>query len=146
MGRVIAIDYGRKRCGVAVTDILRIAANGLPTQRTCDIEKFIWDYIAREPVDIIVVGEPKNLKGEDSESMRYIRPFLSRLKKIFPDIKIETTDERFTSTQAHKDMIMAGFKLQDRQNKGKADEMAAVLILTSWLESQKINMERESPI
>lgn len=136
MGRVLAIDYGRRRCGVAVTDILKISANGLPTVRTCDLEKFLTDYVAREDVELILVGEPKTVRGEESESMRYIRPFLNRLHKLLPDIPVQMWDERFTSVQAHRDMLTAGFKKSDRQKKGLADEMSAVLILTSWLESR----------
>lgn len=134
MGRVLAIDYGRKRCGVAATDVLKIAANGLPTVRTCDLENFLTEYCCREPVERILIGHPKTVRGEDSESMRYIRPFMSRLAKILPDIPVEMVDERFTSVQAHRDMIAAGFKKSDRRDKGLADEMSAVLILTSWLE------------
>lgn len=134
MGRVLAIDYGRKRCGVAATDVLKIAANGLPTVRTCDLENFLTEYCGREPVERILIGHPKTVRGEDSESMRYIRPFMSRLAKILPDIPVEMVDERFTSVQAHRDMIAAGFKKSNRRDKGLADEMSAVLILTSWLE------------
>ncbi|MDD6228454.1 MAG: Holliday junction resolvase RuvX [Bacteroidales bacterium] len=136
MGRVLAIDYGRRRCGVAVTDILKISANGLPTVRTCDLEKFLTDYVAREDVELILVGEPRTVRGEESESMRYIRPFLNRLHNLMPDIPVQMWDERFTSVQAHRDMLTAGFKKSDRQKKGLADEMSAVLILTSWLESR----------
>lgn len=132
----MAIDYGRKRCGVAVTDMLQIAANGLPTQRTCDLEAFIMDYCGRENVERILVGHPRTVRGEDSESMVYIRPFLKRLKKILPEMAVELVDERFTSVQAHRDMITAGFKKSDRQRKELADEMAAVLILTAWLDSK----------
>lgn len=134
MGRILAIDYGRKRCGVAVTDILRISANGLPTVRTCDLENFLAEYCAKEPVDMILVGEPRTVRGEESESMKYIRPFLKRLSKLLPDKPVEMVDERFTSVQAHRDMITAGFKKSDRQRKELADEMSAVLILTSYLE------------
>lgn len=134
----MAIDYGRKRCGVAVTDILKIAANGLPTQRTCDLEKYLLDYCSQEPVERIVIGHPRTVRGEDSESMRYIRPFMNRLSKILPDMPVEMVDERFTSVQAHRDMITAGFKKSDRQRKELADEMSAVLILTSWLENPRL--------
>lgn len=136
MGRVLAIDYGRRRCGVAVTDILKISANGLPTVRTCDLEKFLTDYVAREDVELILVGEPRTVRGEESESMRYIRPFLNRLHNLLPEMPVLMWDERFTSVQAHRDMLTAGFKKSDRQKKGLADEMSAVLILTSWLESR----------
>lgn len=137
MGRLLAIDYGRKRSGVAVTDPLQICANGLPTVRSCDLFDFIKDYISRECVESIIVGEPKDLKGNPSESMKYITPFINRLKKEFPTIPIVLYDERFTSYIAHKEMVFAGFKKKDREEKGKADEMAAVIILTSYLESRR---------
>lgn len=135
MGRVLAIDYGRKRCGVAVTDVLKICANGLETQRTCDLPAFLKDYCSREPVERIVVGLPLTLRGEPSESSRYIEPFIGQLKHMLPDIPIERFDERFTSTIAHKAMIEGGVKKSDRQQKGLTDRTAAVLILTDWLNS-----------
>lgn len=135
MGRVMAIDYGRKRCGVAVTDILRIAANALPTQRSCDIIKFITDYHRENPLDIIVVGLPLTLRGMPSESTRYIEPFIKALAKQLPDIKIERFDERFTSTIAHREMIAAGMSKSARQQKERADAMAATIILTDWLQA-----------
>lgn len=134
MGRVLAIDYGRKRCGVAVTDILRISANGLPTVPTHRLIDFLKDYCSRETVDVIVVGEPRTMDGAPSESTRYITPFLNRLKKEMPDMTIERFDERFTSVIAHKAMIEGGLKKSRRQDKALADEMAATIILTSWLE------------
>lgn len=137
MGRVIAVDYGRKRCGVAVTDPLRIAANPLPTVRTVDLEKFLTDYIAAEPVDIIVMGFPRTLRGEESESMKYIRPFVNRWRNIHPEIPLEMFDERFTSSIAHREMIASGVKKSRRQEKGTADAMAAVIILTDWLQSRR---------
>lgn len=133
--RILAIDYGRKRCGVAVTDTLKIAANGLPTVRTCDLMDFIKDYCEREPVERIVVGEPRDMRGNPSESMNYIRPFLNRLSKEMPDMPVTMFDERFTSAIAHREMIAGGFKKKQRQEKGRADEMAAVLILTGYLDS-----------
>ena len=136
MGRLIAIDFGRKRCGIAVTDPLRICANGLPTVRSCDIFNFLRDYCSKETVDSFIVGEPKDLKGNPSESMQYITPFVKRLKKEFPDKHVIMYDERFTSSIAHQEMLAGGFNKKDRQEKGKADEMAAVLILTSFLESR----------
>lgn len=134
--RVLAIDYGRKRCGVAVTDTLQIAANPLPVVRTCDLMQFLRDYCSREPVERILVGEPRTMKGDYSESMRYIRPFLDRLRREMPGMPVEMVDERFTSTMAHRDMITAGFKKSDRERKGLADEMAAAIILTTWLEAR----------
>lgn len=135
MGRILAIDYGRKRCGVAVTDTLRICANGLPTQRACDLLGFIKDYCSREPVDLIIVGEPRDLRGNPSESMRYIAPFLKHLRAELPDIPVEMVDERFSSSIAHREMLAGGFSKKQRQEKGRADEMAAVIILTTWLEN-----------
>lgn len=136
MGRILAIDYGRKRCGIAATDPLRIAANGLPTQRTCDLEAFIKEYCALEEVDEIVVGKPTTMTGEPSESMRYIKPFLARLRKILPGMKITLWDERFTSTIAHREMLAGGIKKSRREEKSTADRMAATLILTGYLDSR----------
>ena len=133
MGRVLAIDYGRKRCGVAVSDPLRICANGLPTVRSCDLMAFIMDYCSREQVDCIVVGLPLTLKGDPSESNRYIEPFLKNLSKRMPDMKVERFDERFTSAIAHREMAMAGLKKSRREEKELADKTAAVIILTDWL-------------
>lgn len=137
MGRVLAIDYGRKRCGVAVTDILQIAANGLPTIPSGQLIEFLTDYCSREQVERIVVGLPKTLSGQPSESMRYITPFLNRLRKLMPEMPVEMFDERFTSTIAHREMIAAGVKKKDRQRKDLADETAAVIILTDWLNSRR---------
>lgn len=134
--RVVAIDYGRKRCGVAVTDVLQIAANALPVVRTCDLMEFLKDYCASEPVERILVGEPRQMNGQESESMRYIRPFMTRLQRELPHIPVEMVDERFTSVMAHRDMFTAGFKKSDRSRRGLADEMSAVIILTTWLESR----------
>lgn len=139
MGRILAIDYGRKRCGVAVTDILKLAANGLPTVRSCDLMDFVKTYCSEEDVEKIIIGHPKQMNGEESESMRYITPFVNRLKKEMPEMPIEMVDERFTSTIAHREMLAAGFKKSDRQRKDLADEMAAVIILTSYLDSRAMS-------
>lgn len=133
--RILAIDYGRRRCGVAVTDPLKISANPLPVVRTCDLLEFLTEYCSREPVERILVGEPRQMNGDPSESMRYIRPFLGQLRKQLPGIPVEMVDERFTSVMAHRDMLTAGFKKSDRRRKGLADEMSATIILTTWLES-----------
>lgn len=136
MGRILAIDYGRKRCGVAVTDVLQICANGLPTVATGELLTFVKDYCSREQVDEIVVGEPRDLHGDPSDSMRYIKPFLGKLHKELPEMKVTMFDERFTSTIAHREMLAGGFTKKQRAEKGRADEMAAVLILTGYLESK----------
>lgn len=135
MGRVLAIDYGRKRCGIAVSDPLRICANGLPTLRTCDLMAFLKDYCSRETVDRIVVGLPLTLRGEPSESNRYIEPFLNRLAREMPQMEVERFDERFTSAIAHREMALAGLRKSVREQKELADKTAAVIILTDWLNS-----------
>lgn len=135
MGRILCIDYGRKRCGVAVTDTLRITATGLPTVPASRLMDFLKDYCSRERVDEIVVGLPTQMNGAPSESMRYIEPFVRRLKSEMPQMPVVMHDERFTSTIAHREMIAAGFRKKDRQRKELADEMAAVLILNGYLDS-----------
>lgn len=139
MGRVMAIDYGRKRCGVAVTDPLQICANGLPTVRSSELPDFIKEYCSKETVDCIVVGLPLTVRGELSESNRYIEPFLNRLRKLLPDMRIERMDERFTSSIAHREMALAGLKKSKREQKELADKTAAVIILTDYLNSRRPN-------
>lgn len=136
MSRILAIDYGRKRCGLAATDPLQLIANGLPTVPTHLLMDFLKDYCSREQVEKIVVGLPKQLNGEPSESERYIAPFLRQLKREMPQIPVERSDERFTSTIAHREMIAGGFRKSQRQEKGRADEMAAVIILTDYLNNK----------
>ncbi len=127
MGRLLAIDYGRKRCGIAVTDTLRLVATGLTTVRTCDLVSFIKGYVESEQVDAIIVGQPTTMKGEPSESMRYITPGINALRKILPsDIEIRMWDERFTSAM----------KKSRRQDKAIVDEMAATIILNDYLQSK----------
>lgn len=120
---------------MAVTDPLGIAANGLPTVPTHQLMDFLKDYCRREKVERIVMGKPTQLNGEPSESMRYITPFLSRLRKEMPEMPVVMHDERFTSTIAHREMIAAGLPKHRRQDKALADKTAAVLILTGYLES-----------
>jgi len=137
LGRIMAIDYGQKRVGLAVTDELQIIANALTTVRTADIMQFLKDYISREQVDCFVVGEPKQMNNTPSQSLEFIEPFVRSLKKNFPDIPIERIDERFTSKMAFQAMIDAGLKKKDRQNKELVDSISATLILQSFLESRK---------
>lgn len=134
MGRILAIDYGRKRTGLAVTDVLRITANGLTTVPTGTLLDFLIDYVSREPVDKILIGLPKQMNNEASESMKYIEPFVRSLQKKLPAIPTEYVDERFTSVLAHRTMLEAGLKKKDRQNKALVDEISAVIILQSYLE------------
>lgn len=135
MGRLLAIDYGRKRCGVAVTDPLRIVATALATVPSAGLVAFVKDYVASNPVDRIIVGLPTTMRGEPSESMRYITPALWRLRKELPGMEIVMWDERFTSTMAHRAMLEGGFSRSTRQDKGAIDRMAAVIILNSYLDS-----------
>ncbi|MDE6264875.1 MAG: Holliday junction resolvase RuvX [Paramuribaculum sp.] len=139
MARLLAIDYGRRRCGIAVTDPMRIVATGLPTVSTSQLIQFVKQYVTVEDVDAIIVGHPKDMHGNDSESMNYIRPGIDRLRKELPAMEIIFWDERFTSVLAHKGMIDSGMKKMQRRQKGIADEMAAVIILNSYLESRKYN-------
>lgn len=142
MGRLMSIDYGRKRCGIAVTDVLRIVANGLTTVPTAQLSTFILGYIAKEPVDAIIVGHPRTLRGEDSESMRYIKPGIGALRKQLPaSIPIIFFDERFTSAIAHRTMLDGGLHKMDRRDKALVDEISASIILNDYLASlqHKIN-------
>ncbi|MDR1974360.1 MAG: Holliday junction resolvase RuvX [Bacteroidales bacterium] len=139
MGRILAIDYGQKRTGLAVTDPLKIIATALTTVQTKDVLQFIADYLKREEVETIVVGEPKQMNGKPSESSRYIEPFVKKLREIYPKIKIERADERFTSKIAFQTMIDAGITKKARRNKATIDKISAVLILQNYLE--KINYE-----
>lgn len=139
MGRILAIDYGRKRCGIAVTDPLKIIANGLETVATHRLMEFLKGYISREGVELIVIGQPTQLNGEPSESMRYIIPFINRLRKEMPEMPIEMVDERFTSTIAHQAMIDGGMKKSDRRDKARVDTIAASIILNDYLESKQYN-------
>ncbi len=136
MGRIMGIDYGRKRTGVAVTDPLKIVAGNLATVPTHTLMQFIKDYIAREAVERIVVGQPNQLNGEPSESMRYITPFVKRLRAELPDVPVVMYDERFTSTIAHQAMIDGGMKKSDRRDKSRVDAIAATIILNDYLQSK----------
>ncbi len=137
MGRILAIDYGRKRIGIAVTDTQRIIANGLKTVGPHEIFQFLQQYLATEKVDIFVVGHPKQMNNEESENMTYIKPFLTALKRKFPDIPIEMYDERFTSVLAHRALIEGGARRKTRQDKALIDTISATIILTSYLSSQQ---------
>lgn len=135
MGRILAIDYGQKRVGLAVTDPLKIIANGLDTVPVHEIFNYLKEYIAKEHVEKFVVGLPKQMDGKDSSSMQYIQPFVARLKKQFPNIELVFVDERFTSVLAHNTMLEAGLKKKDRQNKALVDKIAATIILQTYLSS-----------
>lgn len=139
MSRVLSIDYGRKRTGLAVTDPLQIIANGLTTVATHQLEQFVLDYLAKEQVERVVVGLPKQMNGEMSESWRYIEPFLNRLRKLRPELPIELVDERFTSVLAHQVILDSGVgKQRRREDKGMVDEISATIILQQWMENKSM--------
>lgn len=135
MARILSIDYGRKRTGIAVTDPLKIIANGLTTVPTGELINFLTGYFQKEAVEKVIIGLPKQMNNELSENMRYIEPFVARFKKVFPDMPIEYFDERFTSSMAHRTMLDGGLKKKDRQNKELVDEISAVIILQGYMES-----------
>jgi len=133
MGRILAIDYGSKRVGIAVTDSLRLIASGLTNVHSKDLIKFLEDYLKKETVDIIVVGEPKTLQNNKSDSARFIDPFVIHLQRKFPDMKIERYDERFTSALAHQTMLMGGLKKKDRRDKETVDVISAIILLQDYM-------------
>jgi len=136
MGRIMGIDYGRKRTGIAVTDPLQIIAGNLATVPTHTLMQFIKDYMAQEAVERIVIGLPTQLNGQPSESMRYIEPFVNRLRKELPEVPVVMYDERFTSTLAHQAMLDGGMKKSDRRDKSRVDAIAATIILNDYLQSK----------
>lgn len=137
MGRILSIDYGQKRTGLAVTDPLQLIANGLATVPTVSLLDFLADYTGREQVERIVVGLPRQTTGEESENMQRIRPFVERLRKRLPDIPVEFFDERFTSVMAHRAMLDGGLRKKARQNKALVDEISATIILQGWMEARR---------
>ena len=137
MGRVLSIDYGKKRVGLAVTDPLRIIATRLTTVSSTEIWEYLSDYFAREKVDLVLVGYPRQLNNEPSEAIRYINPFLKKFTQLYKEMPVELMDERFTSKLAFQTMIDAGVKKKDRQNKATVDGVSATIILQSYLEGQK---------
>ena len=137
MGRILSIDYGRKRVGIAITDPLKIIASGLKTIPAKDIFTFLTMYLNSENVECIVVGYPLQMNGKPSESMEFIAPFIKKLKKTFPKMPVELVDERFTSKIAFQTMIDGGVKKKKRQNKALIDTISATIILQSYLEQKK---------
>ncbi|QLG46331.1 Holliday junction resolvase RuvX [Costertonia aggregata] len=133
MGRIIALDYGMKRTGIAVTDELQIIASGLTTVDTRTLLDYLKEYFSKNEVDTIVVGEPKQMDNTPSESEALITPFLEKMANVFPHIPVEREDERFTSKMAFQTMIDSGLGKQKRRNKGLVDEISATLILQSYL-------------
>jgi len=136
MARILAIDFGTKRTGIAVTDELQIIASGLTTVNTKDLLVFLNNYVAKETVELFVVGEPKQMDNSASESETYIIKFIAKLEKTIPNIPIKRIDERFTSKMAFQTMIDSGLKKNQRKNKALVDEISATLILQSYLYSK----------
>ncbi len=140
MGRILAIDYGVRRTGIAVTDSLQIIANGLTTVETKQLLPFLKDYVAREAVELFVVGLPKQTNGRDSDNLPRVRSFVGQLKKALPDIPVEWWDERYTSVMAHQVMLESGIGRKARQNKALVDEISACIILQGYMESKRMRL------
>lgn len=134
MGRILALDYGEVRTGIAVTDTLKLIASGLKTVYTSDLFEFLSEYLKNEDVDTLVVGEPRQMQDKPSESEVFISKFLAEFRKRYPDIKVERQDERFTSKMAVQSMIEGGLKKKKRRDKALVDEISATLILQAYLE------------
>lgn len=137
MARILSIDYGKKRTGLAVTDPLQIIAGGLATVSTSELFDYLQQYVAREAVERIVIGEPRQPNGQPSENLARVQQFVNRWRKQRPDIPIEYYDERFTSVLAHQAMLDAGLKKKTRQDKALVDEISATIILEDYLRSRK---------
>ena len=135
--RILSIDYGKKRTGLAVTDPLQIIAGGLATVATAELFQYLNDYIAREPVERIVIVEPRQPNGQPSENLQRVQQFVNRWKKARPDVPIEFFDERFTSVLAHQAMLDGGLKKKARQNKALVDEISATIILQDYMRARK---------
>lgn len=138
MGRVLSIDYGVRRTGLAVTDPLQLIAGGLTTVETPRLMAFLQDYVRREPVERFVVGLPKQTNGRDSDNLPRVRSFVGQLKKMFPDVPVEMWDERYTSVMAHRTMLESGIGRMARRNKALVDEISATIILQGWMEAQRV--------
>ena len=137
MGRILAIDYGKKRTGLAVTDPLRIIANGLATISTSDIFDYLTQYVAKESVDQLVIGKPIQPNGQPSENLARVENFVNRWRKLHPEMTIDYYDERFTSVIAHQAMIAGGVKKKTRrEDKGLVDEISATIILQDYMRSK----------
>ena len=144
MARIIAIDYGQKRVGFAATDELRICANALDTVHVTQAFDYLKNYLEKENVDAIVIGDPRKLDNTPSDSSRFIEPFVNRVKKAFPTIPIVRVDERFTSRIAFQTMIDAGLKKKDRQDKALVDKISATIILQTYLQQLDIQNNRNN--
>ena len=139
MARIVSIDYGKKRTGLAVTDPLQLIAGGLATVSTSTLFEYLTQYVAKEPVERIVIGEPRQPNGQPSENLARVQQFVNRWRKAMPQIPIEYFDERFTSVLAHQAMLAGGLKKKARQDKALVDEISATIILEDYMRSRKFN-------
>ena len=139
MARIISIDYGKKRTGLAVTDPLQLIAGGLATVSTSTLFEYLTQYVAKESVERIVIGEPRQPNGQPSENLARVQQFVNRWRKAMPQIPIEYFDERFTSVLAHQAMLEGGLKKKARQDKALVDEISATIILEDYMRSRKFN-------
>ena len=137
MARILSIDYGRKRTGLAVTDPLQIIAGGLATVSTSELFDWLQSYMLREPVERIVIGEPRQPNGQPSENLQRVQQFVNRWRKVHPEVPIDYYDERFTSVLAHQAMLDGGLRKKARQDKALVDEISATIILEDYLRSRK---------
>ena len=135
MARIVSIDYGKKRTGLAVTDPLQLIAGGLATVSTSELFEFLTQYVAKESVERLVIGEPRQPNGQPSENLARVQQFVNRWRKAMPQIPIEYFDERFTSVLAHQAMLEGGLKKKARQDKALVDEISATIILQSYMQS-----------
>ena len=137
MARILSIDYGKKRTGLAVTDPLQLIAGGLATVATHELEQYLQQYVGREAVERIVIGEPRQPNGQPSENLQRVQQFVARWRKAVPEVPIEYYDERFTSVLAHQAMLDGGLRKKARQDKALVDEISATIILEDYLRSRK---------
>ena len=137
MPRILSIDYGQKRTGIAVTDEMQIIASGLTTIPTNTVIDFLKDYFAKEKVEVVLIGEPKQMNGQPSESASIVKGFVTHFSNIFPDMKVVRVDERFTSKMAFQTMIDSGLSKKQRQNKGLIDEISATIMLQDYLSAKR---------
>jgi putative holliday junction resolvase len=146
MGRILAIDYGKKRIGVAVTDPMQMIASPLTTVLVNEFEDFLTDYLQTQNVDSFVIGYPTDMNNQPSTSVKYIEPFIKRLKRLFPDKPLHLVDERFTSKMALRAMIDGGMKKKDRRNKAMIDKISAAIILQSFLDNRSFLLENKKKL
>jgi len=142
MGRILAIDYGTRRTGLAVSDPLQLIAGGLDTVETRELERYLAQYIARENVTTIVVGKPTQMNGAPSETMRFVQPLAARLRRAYPSIEVVLYDERFTSTIAHRAMRDGGLRKMARRNRALVDKISATIILEDFMSSRETESRR----